>query len=205
MARFPGISPSPQPPPARGGGEANLSSPWQEAAGSPQHRVLVWQWGRFGAGPRIAVLLAEGLQSLPDVAVSLSLSNQAEILHGPTPPDCALPVDTYRGVPGFLGRVLTAPILLPRLIRRLRDLAPDVAICAMPGPLDWLMARALRWAGVPFIVLIHDADAHPGDGFPGQMWLQRRLCHATSLALQYHQALPIGGCFGAVSASLAQL
>jgi glycosyltransferase involved in cell wall biosynthesis len=39
-----------------------------------------------------------------------------------------------------------------------------------------MMAVALRWLKIPFIVVVHDADAHPGDGFLMQMWLQRRLC-----------------------------
>ena len=53
---------------------------------------------------------------------------------------------------------------------------PDLAICAMPGPLDPLMALALRLLGTRVVVIVHDADSHPGDGFPGQMHLQRLLC-----------------------------
>jgi len=44
----------------------------------------------------------------------------------------------------------------------------------MPAPLDLLMMRALRRAGVPAIVVVHDADMHPGDGLPFQMALQRK-------------------------------
>ena len=45
----------------------------------------------------------------------------------------------------------------------------------MPAPLDLLMADALRRAGVPFTVAVHDADPHPGDILPLQAVLQRRL------------------------------
>jgi glycosyltransferase involved in cell wall biosynthesis len=143
-------------------------------------RVLVWQWGRFGAGPRIAVLLTEGLRALPDVQVMLSLSQQAEILRGTAPPACDLPVATYQGLMGFALRALAAPLAVRALTMRLRSLKPDLAICALPGPLDLVMATALRRMGVPFVVVIHDADPHPGDGSWAQMWLQRRLCRAAT-------------------------
>jgi glycosyltransferase involved in cell wall biosynthesis len=155
-------------------------------------KVLVWQWGRFGAGPRFATLLAEGLAEefagVPGAAAALSLARGAEIFRGPAPPHSDLTMRTYDGPPGFLLRVASAPLLLPGLVRRLRALAPDIAVCAMAGPLDLIMAAALRRLGVPFVVLVHDAEAHDGDGLPLQMWLQRRLCRraATVAALSAH-------------------
>ncbi len=139
-------------------------------------RVLVWQWGRFGGAPRFAVHLAEGLADLPDTEVSLSLARGAEILRDSPAIHCDLAVDTYASVAGFLWRLATAPFAIAALARRVAALRPDIAICAQPGPLDLLMAAALRRSRIPFVVLVHDADAHPGDGFPLQMWLQRRLC-----------------------------
>jgi glycosyltransferase involved in cell wall biosynthesis len=151
-------------------------------------RILVWQWGRFGGAPRFASLLAEGLAAVPDVAVALSLARGAEILRGAAPPRCDLPVATYGGLFGFVARALAAPFAVRGLARRVAALRPDVAVCALAGPLDLLMAAALRRLGIPFVVLVHDADAHPGDGFPGQMWLQRRLCRRamTVAALSAH-------------------
>ncbi len=146
-------------------------------------RVLVWQWGRFGAGPKIAVALAEALRALPDIEVSLSLSDRAEILQGLATSACDLPVATYQGLVGFAWRVFLAPWSILLLARRLRAIGPKLAICAMPGPLDLAMLAALRLVGAQSVVMVHDADAHPGDGLPFQMWLQRRLCRgATGLA-----------------------
>jgi glycosyltransferase involved in cell wall biosynthesis len=148
--------------------------------GEAPTRVLVWQWGRFGGAPRFACQLAGGLTELPGVKVHLSLSRDAEILRENTEIHCDLPVDTYTTVIGLIGRVLLAPFTVPALARRIRDLAPDLAVCALPGPLDLLMATALRRLKIPFVVLVHDADAHPGDGFPLQMRLQRQLCGRAS-------------------------
>lgn len=143
-------------------------------------RVLVWQWGRKGAGPRYASQLAAGLASVAGNSAVLSLSTTAEIMEGTAPPDCALPFPTYSSGLSLLARLPRLPFELPWLIRRLRALAPDVAICAMPAALDLLMATALRWLGVPFYVVIHDADAHPGDGVPFQMVLQHALIRCAS-------------------------
>jgi glycosyltransferase involved in cell wall biosynthesis len=138
-------------------------------------RVLVWQWGRFGAGPRVAVDFASAFNALPGTDAVLSLAAGAEILHGAQRPRCELLVHTYAGVPGYLGRLLRAPLFVPWLTRQVRALAPSVALCAMPGPLDLLMLAALRRAGVPCAVTVHDADLHPGDGYPMQMRLQQQL------------------------------
>ena len=139
-------------------------------------KVLVWQWGRHGAGPRFAACLAEALRGRSGLEVSLSLCHNAEIMTGYMPPQCELPVHTYRGVVSLLLRLLSAPFALPVLLHRLSRIAPDLVICAMPGPLDLLMAITLRILGSRLLVVVHDADPHPGDGFPGQMWLQRLLC-----------------------------
>jgi glycosyltransferase involved in cell wall biosynthesis len=143
-------------------------------------KILVWQWGRRGAGPRFAVCLADALRGRAGIEVALSLCQDAEILAGPNPPSCEMAVRTYGGMAAFLLRLITAPVALPFLLLRLRRIRPDLAICAMPGPLDPLMAVALWLSGTRLVVVVHDAVSHPGDGFPGQMVLQRMLCSAAS-------------------------
>ena len=151
-------------------------------------RVLVWQWGRRGAGPRIAAELARGLAQVPGTTAALSLSAGAELLAGPNPPQCDLPEPTYSGAVGLLLRLPRLPFQVAGLARRVAALRPDLALCAMPAPLDLLMAAALRRAGIPYAVVVHDADLHPGDRHRLQMVLQRRLVAgaAAVVALSRH-------------------
>jgi glycosyltransferase involved in cell wall biosynthesis len=137
-------------------------------------RILIWQWGRRGAGPLYAAGLATHMRALPGITPILSLSAQAEILATADPPRCELPFATYESAKGLLRRAAAAPFLIAGLTRRLRALAPDIALCGMPAALDFVMMAALRRAGIPTLVVIHDADIHPGDGVPFQAALQRR-------------------------------
>ncbi|CAH2604807.1 Glycosyltransferase family 4 protein [Rhodovastum atsumiense] len=153
-------------------------------------RVLVWHWGRRGAGPRFAAELAATMRDLPGHEALLSLSAQAELLAGPAAPVCELPFPTYSGLFSLLRRLPAVPFDVPGLAARIQALDPDIAICGMPAVLDLAMAAALRRAGVPFLVVVHDADVHPGDGVPLQMWLQRALVRRADglIALTGHVA-----------------
>lgn len=153
-------------------------------------RVLVWQWGRRGAGPLVAAAVARALAALPGTEAVLSLSTGAELLAVAGAPSNDLPMRTYTDRTGFALRVLGIPWMAPRLARTIRALQIDVALCAMPAPLDFAMAAALRRAGVPFAVVVHDAQLHPGDAFPLQIALQRHLIARADLlfALSTHVA-----------------
>ncbi len=157
-------------------------------------KILVWQWGRFGGAPRNGVDWAAGFAAVPGFSSALSLSAQAEILRGPAPPVPDLLVPTYTNALGYGARLLSFPWLVPWLTARVADLVPDVALCAMPGPLDLAMHAALRRLGVKMAVVVHDADAHPGDGYPLQMQLQRALVRRADavVALSDHVAERLG-------------
>ena len=150
----------------------------------------MWQWGRRGAGPLVAHVVARALAALPGIETVLSLSTRAELLRTAAPPVNDLPMRTYTDRTGFARRVATAPWIVPGLARTIRTANVDVALCAMPAPLDFTMAWALRRAAVPYAVMVHDAQLHPGDRFPVQIALQRRLVRGADLlfALSGHVA-----------------
>ncbi len=152
--------------------------------------VLVWHWGRRGSGPRFAAALAEAMADLPRVTASLSLAAGAELLRSTGAPECALQMPTYRTVGGLLARAVEAPFRVAPLARRLRRLGIGLVVCAMPAPLDLLMLAAARRAGAKALVIVHDADSHPGDGYLLQMALQGRLIRSADgvVALSGHVA-----------------
>ncbi len=157
-------------------------------------RVLVWQWGRRGAGPRIAACLADGLARLKDTKALLALSAGAEILRAPDAPRCDFALPFYQSVAGLAVRTAQAPLFIARATRWLRAQAPALAVCALPGPLDLAMAAALRRAHVPMAVIVHDADPHPGDGYPFLSSLNRALIRRADavIALTDHVAERLG-------------
>lgn len=158
-------------------------------------RVLVWQWGRRGAGPLVGAAMARGLAAVPGVETRLSLSTGAELLRLVDAPANDVPVGTYEDRAGFVARVAGAPWMIGRVAAAVRAAGVDVALCAMPAPLDFVMAAALRRAGVPYAVVVHDAERHPGDLFPMQIALQRWLLRGAGalFALSTHVAAQLRG------------
>jgi glycosyltransferase involved in cell wall biosynthesis len=147
------------------------------SAGTPSRpRVLVWQWGRFGAGPRYALELAHALRTYCGLETQLSLAEDAEVLQHPVHRAAVdLPVTTYRSPFEFIAKSLAINKVLAPTIQALRANPPDVAISMMPAYWDVFFAARLRRLGVPTVTVIHDATMHPGDWFPLIPWLQRRL------------------------------
>jgi glycosyltransferase involved in cell wall biosynthesis len=130
-----------------------------------------------------AASLAEGFKALDGVEPFLSLSADAEILRPPQGRSCELPMRTYTGIAGLAWQLLRAPITVVQLTRHLHRLEPQAAVCAMPGPLDLLMVMALRRVGIPIAIIVHDATAHPGDGYPLLYTLQRALLRRAHLVI----------------------
>lgn len=135
-------------------------------------KLLVWHWGRHGAGPIFAARLSAALAENPDTQVTLSLAQDAEVLAGAPALRCDWREPTYRNAAGYALQLLAAPLFGRRTLRKLQSIAPDFAICAMPALLDRRMAQALRRSRIPYAVIVHDANAHPGDGLRFRLLMQ---------------------------------
>lgn len=147
--------------------------------------VLIWQWGRKGAGPKIAIELAKALKSIHKLKIVLSLSDRAEIINYNSDCNVDLLFKTYSSILGYVIRWIEAPFLVLYLCYYLKKYKINLAICTMPGLLDMIMVAALKILKIPCVVIIHDAYPHPGDGYIFQHFLQKQLIKNTNLIVTF--------------------
>lgn len=135
-------------------------------------RILLWHWGRRGAGPRITYELADALRSRPGIEIHMSLSRQSELFSDSAA--LALPgvhVDSYTGLVSAAFGTLRLPVLCRRLATYTRAAGIDVVLCTMHHPWNVPAIFLLRRLGVPFVSMVHNATRHPGEGSRLLPWL----------------------------------
>jgi glycosyltransferase involved in cell wall biosynthesis len=139
-------------------------------------RVLVWQWGRFGAGARYAYEFAQTLKNVFGYQTLLSLAEGAEVMQNEAIRRAVdLPLRTYNNAFEFVWRSALISCALGPLCDTLDANPPDVAIVTMTGYWDIALVRRLLQRGVPVAIVVHDAEVHPGDRFHVMVRLQREL------------------------------
>jgi glycosyltransferase involved in cell wall biosynthesis len=150
-------------------------------------RTLFIYWGRRGSLSQIVLDLARVRDDAAMVSISRQNELYAEIEKTGAP---LLPVDTFeQGYGAFLHAW--------RLLRIRRDLAKAVrresierVVVLMPHVWTPLIASTVRAAGARYVVVVHDAQAHPGDrtGWLND-WLLRDAAKADRvIALSRHVA-----------------
>lgn len=147
--------------------------------------MLIWQWGRRGAGPKTAVEFSKAVTSIPGINTYLSLSTQAEIVIKANNLVVDLPVKTYSSIWGYICRILQAPLIIASLFKFIKINKINIAICTMPGPMDLIMAITLRLLHIPYVVVVHDVHPHPGDGYLFQHFLQKILIKKSRLTVTF--------------------
>ena len=143
---------------------------------SPENRrVLVWHWGKEGAGAKFTGALARGLSDMPgtELAVSAAISSDLarDISDGTDLP--LQSVKTFEGDKAtWSGRfaaglgLLGLPRIGAEFSGALAEFGPDVALCAFQSIWDLAALPVLRRAASRFVLVLHDAEPHPGDRYP---------------------------------------
>ncbi|MEI9902231.1 MAG: glycosyltransferase family 4 protein [Hyphomicrobium sp.] len=130
-----------------------------------QPGVMFSYWGRRGALSQLALEVGRTAVAQQDIAATMSVSRQNEIF----PAFCELgpalfPVDTFARNTGIITDAWRIPPLRRHLVEKIRSDGIKTVIELMPHVWSPFIMPAVRTAGARYVTIIHDADAHPGDG-----------------------------------------
>jgi len=171
-------------------------------------RILLWYWGRRGAGGQMTLALAESLAARPETAVALSISEQAD-LAGPLLA-LGLPsesVVTYSSAAGFVTGLPRVAGLARALVSQAAAFRADAVVSVMTHLWTPLVAPRLAASGLRFVPIVHDARPHAGD--PALFWrwrLTRELAAASrAIALSTGVAAAIAALRPALPVSVLPL
>lgn len=134
-------------------------------------KILLWHWGRRGAGPRYTLELARALRRNPEVEVYLSVSKDCELIEEfralkiPT-----LEIKTYHNL--FTAFLMTLSIFSTRtrFARFLSDNGIDVVNSTMSHSWSRFVLPAVQQTGAVILNTVHDAVLHPGEDGGIKSW-----------------------------------
>jgi len=146
-------------------------------------KVLLWHWGRHGAGAKFAYELAQQLQCVlsPKILISAAHGSDLSVL-AETMGDTIRVANvatfggnknTWRGKLAALKGFVGLPLLAYRFRRMIAENRIDVALCAFQSIWDVAALPTLARGSTRFVLILHDAFFHPGDDYPLR---QRILC-----------------------------
>jgi glycosyltransferase involved in cell wall biosynthesis len=135
--------------------------------------IALVYWGRLGAGAALMTEIATAMQADPRFDVFASTSRQSE-LPGPLATDRLLAIDTFSSLPSLLLGTMLLPLTVRRLVRKLTRARVQAIVTVMPHVWGLALQRAVRRAGIRTLIIVHDADPHPGERRPLFDWLVRQ-------------------------------
>jgi len=145
-------------------------------------------WGRRGGGPRFTYELARALLPIQSLETHLSLSRQSELYaqsRGLGLP--AFDIDTYAGVTSFAVGSLRVHSIARKVAGYASREKIDVVLSTMHHLWSPFVLGEIRAAGPRIVSIVHDAQPHSGDWFPGWTWSLRREIAASDALITLSQ------------------
>ena len=143
-------------------------------------RVMLLYWGRRGALSRFTYELGRTALANAGLRATISVSRQNESFDSFVEfHDALFPIDTFAHDYGAVANAWRIVALRQSLVARLKRDRTQAVVALMPHVWMPLVAPVIKRAGVRFVSVIHDADAHSGD--PTKVvhgWGLRELDHA---------------------------
>jgi len=147
---------------------ANMSVRFRMADTPENHSktpIALVYWGRLGAGAALMSQIGEAMVLDARFELYLSPSLNSE-LPPVFPAARLLPIRTFAGPAGLLARTLILPLTVRRLVRDLKARGVRAIVTVMPHVWGLALLRAARRAGIRTLLIVHDADPHPGERRP---------------------------------------
>ncbi|MEJ0061730.1 MAG: glycosyltransferase family 4 protein [Alphaproteobacteria bacterium] len=138
-------------------------------------RVLIWYWGRKGAGPLYTFELLRAFAAHPGLEVTATLAYDNEMLaetHALGLPEYI--VKTYQSLPQFALATLRLPWLRREFGNFLKRGRFDIVMSPMSHLWTPFMADLAAKNGAAYIAALHDAEPHPGENQPLWSWRRKR-------------------------------
>ncbi len=141
--------------------------------------IALVYWGRLGAGAALMQQISAAFAKDERFETWASPSLQSEVpvdAPGITP----VPVQTFSGPLSFAIGTLLLPFTVQQLVRRLSSGGVKAIVTIMPHVWGGALQRAAARAGIETLLIVHDADPHPGETRPIFDWLVRREIRAST-------------------------
>jgi glycosyltransferase involved in cell wall biosynthesis len=135
--------------------------------------IALVYWGRMGAGAALMNQIAEAMRDDARFELYLSPSLNSE-LPPRFPDERVLPVHTFSGPLGLMARTPFLRATVGRLVKEFKARNVRAIVTVMPHVWGLALQRAARRAGIRTMLIVHDADPHPGERRPLLDWLVRR-------------------------------
>lgn len=134
-------------------------------------KILLWHWGRRGAGPRYTLELARALMRRQDVEVHLSVSKDSELIDEFRALNIPmLEVKTYNGLVSAFFMTLNMLSTRRKFSRYLRKNRIEIVDSTMSHLWSRFVTPVVLNSGAVLLNTVHDAVLHPGEQGGVKSW-----------------------------------
>ncbi len=140
---------------------------------SDRTAIALVYWGRLGAGAALMRQIGEAMATDERFDIYASPSRQSELMPA-LPADRVLEIETFSGPFSFLVRTIGLSVIIDQFVAELRARQVRAIATIMPHVWGRTLQRAAARAGIRTILMVHDAEPHPGERRPVFDGLVRR-------------------------------
>jgi glycosyltransferase involved in cell wall biosynthesis len=141
--------------------------------------IALIYWGRLGAGAALMQQISSALAEDERFELYASPSLRSELTVD-APGVQLVPIETFSGIASLATGTLTLSITVNRLVRQLSAAGVKAIVTIMPHVWGLALQRAAARAGIKTLLMVHDAEPHPGEQRPLFDWLVTREVRAST-------------------------